>query len=129
MQETLSSGSWHLLPGCAHNRLMHELEDKHFYVFPSQQEREGQSNAVTEAMGYGVIPIASPQGFNRSTIGYDILIVEELSAEAYAERIAMIIHNKEIEKYSQFVRQRFMENYSEEVVFSQTKKNFEEIIG
>lgn len=80
-------------------------------------------------MGYGVIPIASPQGFNRSTIGYDILIVEELSAEAYAERIAMIIHNKEIEKYSQFVRQRFMENYSEEVVFSQTKKNFEEIIG
>lgn len=128
MQETLHSESWYLLPGCAHEELLHVLADKHFYIFPSEQIREGQSNAVTEAMGYGVIPIASPQGFNRSTIGNKTLIVEDMSAEAYAERIAMIIRNDQIGFYSQFVRKRFMENFTEEVVFEHAKKTFEKIL-
>ena len=129
MEGSLRTGSWILLPGCAHDELLHLLSDKHFFIFPSQQIREGQSNAVTEAMGYGVIPIASPQGFNRSTIGDSTLIVEELSAKAYAERLANIIRNGEIEKCSHFVRQRFMENFTEGIVFAQAKKTFKDIIG
>lgn len=129
MQKTLLLGSWHLLPGCAHEELLHILINKHFFIFPSQQIREGQSNAVTEAMGYGVIPIASPQGFNRSTIGDNALIVEELSAEAYAGRISTIIREGKIEKYSKGVRQRFLENYTEEVVFEQAKKTYETIFA
>jgi glycosyltransferase involved in cell wall biosynthesis len=113
-----------LLPGCSHDELKTVFADKHFYVFPSQQEREGQSNAVTEAMSQGVIPIASPQGFSRSTIGDDYLIVDELTAEAYAERIAEIIRKREIEKYSQFVRKRFLENYTEKAVFGRMRGVF-----
>ena len=121
MQDTLVPGSYQLLPGCSHDELKPVFADKHFYVFPSQQEREGQSNAVTEAMSHGIIPIASPQGFNRSTIGDDYLIVEELTAEAYAEKIAEIIRKGEIDKYSLFVRSRFMENYTEKAVFNRMK--------
>ncbi len=129
MKESLRTGSWILLPGCAHDDLLHLLSEKHFYIFPSKQKREGQSNAVTEAMGYGIIPIASPQGFNRSTIGDNTLIIEEMSAEAYAERIAKIIRDGDIEKYSHFVRQRFMENFTEEIVYAQARNTIKEIIG
>lgn len=121
IQESLQPGSYKLLPGCSHDELKSVFADKHFYVFPSQQEREGQSNAVTEVMSYGIIPIASPQGFSRSTIGDDYLIVDELTAEAYADRIADIIRNGEIEKYSQFVRNRFLENYTEKAVFERMR--------
>ena len=128
MKESLQPGSYQLLPGCSHDELKAVFFDKHFYVFPSQQEREGQSNAVTETMSYGIIPIASPQGFSRSTIGDDYLIVEELTPEAYAERIAAIIRNGEIDKYSQFVRKRFLENYTEKAVFDKAKIYFSTIM-
>ena len=121
MQETLQPGTWQLLPGCSHDKLKTFFVDKHFYIFPSQQEREGQSNAITEAMSYGIIPIASPQGFSRSTIGDDYLIIDELSSEAYAKRIADIIKEKKIEMYSQFVRERFLNNFTEKVVFGRMK--------
>lgn len=118
MQDLLKPDSYTYFPGCKHEDLPSILEDKHFYLFPSTQPREGQSNSVTECMSYGIVPIASPQGFNRSTIGDDNLIVEELSAEAYAERIIGIIRKVEIEKYSQFVRKRFEENFTEAAVYS-----------
>ena len=128
MSDKLEEGSYQLLPGCEHEQLREVFADKHFYIFPSIQPHEGQSNAVTEVMSYGIIPIASPQGFNRSTIGDDYLIVDELTSEAYAERIAEIIRKGEIEKYSRFVRQRFMDNYTEQVVFERTRKMYQSII-
>ena len=120
MVEKLREGSFQLLPGCDHDKLQDVLKNKHFYIFPSTQPREGQSNAVTEVMSYGIIPIASPQGFNCSTVGCEELIVRELTAEAYSNRISSIIRNNEIEKYSKYVRTRFLNNFTEEVVFKQT---------
>ena len=117
MEKLLRPDSFIYLPGCKHDELPSLLEDKHFYIFPSTQPREGQSNSVTECMSYGIIPIASPQGFNRLTIGDGNLIVDDLSAEVYAGRITDIIRKGEMEKYSLFVRKRFMENYTESVVY------------
>lgn len=126
-QDLLKPGSYTYLPGCKHENLPSLLIDKHFYIFPSTQPREGQSNSVTECMSYGIIPITSPQGFNRSTVGDDNLIVEELSAEAYAERIIGIIRKGEIERYSQFVRRRFEENYTAFVVSTRLLSEYEKI--
>ncbi len=120
MVEKLREGSFQLLPGCDHDKLQEVLKGKHFYIFPSTQPREGQSNAVTEVMSYGIIPVASPQGFNCSTIGCEELIVRELTAEAYFNRISSIIRNNEFEKYSRYVRTRFLNNFTEEVVFKRT---------
>ena len=129
MEDNLEKESFILLPGCDHNELQKIIADKHFYVFPSEQPREGQSNAVTEAMSLGIIPIASPQGFSRSTIGDDFLIVDELSAEAYAQRIASIIEDGKIEFYSKFVRKRFLENFTETIVFEKAKVEYSKILG
>lgn len=129
MEETLEAGSFVLLLGREHDELQEIMNDQHFYIFPTVQPREGQSNAVTEVMSYGIIPIASPQGFNRSTIGDDNLIVETLAAEAYAERIASIVSNGKIKQYSEFVRRRFLDNFTEDVVFENTRKEYEKIFN
>lgn len=129
MKNSLSNGSYELLPGCEHDKLQSHISDKHFYIFPSVQPREGQSNAITESMSFGIIPIASPQGFNRSTIGDDRLIVESLRAEDYANRIKEIIVKDEIEYYSQYVRKRFIEHYTEDAVFKRTKEEYLKIFN
>lgn len=125
----LEQNSYEFIPGCTHDKLKNLLQDKHFYLFPSQVVLEGQSNSVTEAMSYGIVPIASPQGFNRSTIGNDNLIVEKYAAEEYAKRINEIIDNNELDYYSEFVYRRFLDNYTESVVFEKTRIVYDEIYG
>ena len=120
MQQVLLPGSFVLMPGVNHEKMKDLLGDKHFFIFPSEQPREGVSNALIEAMSYGIIPIASPQGFNRSTIGDDSLIINEIKAELYASRIAAIIQNNEIDYYSRFVHNRFLDNFTETIVVERT---------
>lgn len=120
MRRELKDGTYIYLPGCKHEGLPNLLTDKHFYIFPSTQPREGQSNSVTESMAYGIIPIASPQGFNRSTIGDNKLIVDELKAEAYAQKIIEIIKTDNCNKYSEQVFKQFKNNFTQEVVFKRT---------
>ena len=129
IREKMDHNSFSIVPGCSHSKIKELLTDKHFYLFPSTAFLEGQSNSVTEAMSFGIIPIASPQGFNRSTIGEDYLIVEELTAEAYAEKIKTIISEGLIDHFSYFVRSRFLECFSEKVIFERTKKEYERIFA
>lgn len=124
MKMLLKEGTYSFLPGCKHEELPLLLTDKHFYIFPSTQVREGQSNSVTESMAYGIIPIASPQGFNRSTIGDDYLIVEELNAYAYADRIIEIIKNGMVLHYSRQVFERFQKNFTQKVVFEHALETY-----
>ena len=124
MIEQLKEGTYSFLPGCKHEDLPSFLTDKHFYIFPSTQIREGQSNSVTESMAYGIIPIASPQGFNRSTIGDDYLIVEELNANAYADRIIEIIKSCKVQHYSRQVFEQFQKNFTQKVVFEHTLETY-----
>ena len=125
MQDLLQEGSYSYFPGCNHDDLPSLLLDKHFYIFPSTQPREGQSNSVTECMSYGIIPIASPQGFNRSTVNDNYLIIDDLSATSYAERITKIIKENSIAKYSKQVYNYFQTNFSQEVVFKKTLEVYE----
>lgn len=116
MKEKLQEGSYEYITGRSHNKLQKHLLDKHFYIFPSKQMYEGHSNAVTEAMAYGIVPIASPQGFSRTVIGNDELIVNELSAEQYAQRIVRIISDNRFNELSAFVYNRIQENYTYSIV-------------
>lgn len=45
------------------------LRKADFFLFPTFHFGEGQSNALTEAMACGCVPIASDHGFNASVIG------------------------------------------------------------
>lgn len=40
----------------------------HFFMFPTRHPGEGHSNALTEAMATGCVPVAADNGFNRSVI-------------------------------------------------------------
>ncbi len=117
----LKAGSYEFIQGCDHQELKRFLVDKHYYLFPSEQKREGHSNALTEAMSYGLVPVASAQGFNRTVIGNDLFVVDEFDAQKYADVIASITHKNEFEKYSDFVYWRVIDNYTEYKV----RKNLE----
>lgn len=71
-----------------------------FFLFPSEEPREGQSNSLTETMSFGIIPIATSQGYNRSTINCDELICDEITAEAYSNRIISVLSGHGIGFYS-----------------------------
>ena len=43
--------------------------NSHFFLFPTWWPGEGQSNALTEAMACGCVPIVSDHGFNAPTVG------------------------------------------------------------
>src|SRR4029079_861772 len=40
------------------------LSQEHIFLFPTRHPGEGHSNALTEAMAAGLVPVCSDQGFN-----------------------------------------------------------------
>lgn len=127
MQDKLAPNTFKYLPGLKHEDVPKLLSEQHFYIFPSTQPREGQSNSVTECMCYGIIPIASPQGFNRSTVGDDSLIIDALEANQYASKIIDIINNKKLNSLSYQVYNHFRNNFSQDVVFGKTVERINKI--
>lgn len=88
------------IDGCNHEKLRDYLLDKHFYLFPTTEMREGHSNALTEAMAFGIVPVASSNGFNRSVIDDNSLIVTKLDPKAYADIIVKILDSGSYDDYS-----------------------------
>jgi glycosyltransferase involved in cell wall biosynthesis len=105
-----------ILPACTHNELKTQLRDKHFYIFPSINPREGHSNSLTEAMTWGVIPITSSQGFSKTVIGVDKLVINEANEKIFASTISDIIEKKEISILSEKMYRRIKQNYTEDIV-------------
>jgi glycosyltransferase involved in cell wall biosynthesis len=46
-----------------------ELGRSHIFLFATRHTGEGHSNALTEAMAMGCVPVASDNGFNKTVIG------------------------------------------------------------
>lgn len=129
MAEKLLPNSYSYIAGLPHDDLAPKLADSHFYIFPSTQPLEGQSNSVTEAMSFGIIPIASPQGFNRSTIGNDYLIVGDLTAVNYANKIIEIMENDKSTELSRQIFERFRNNFIQSIVFKNTIAVYNDIFS
>lgn len=91
-----------------------------FFLFPSEEPREGQSNSLTETMSFGIIPIATSQGYNRSTIDCEDLICDEITAEAYSNKVLSVMSNRGIDFYSrrmyEHVKECFTYNKVKEMV-------------
>lgn len=93
-----------------------KLKSSHYFVFPSENRQEGHSNSLTEAMGCGVVPIVSPAGFNTSICGDAELVIEQMEAVRYAEKIIQIERAGKWEHYSNQVFQRVKTMYTSQVV-------------
>ena len=111
-------------PACDHNKLKEYLSDKHFYLFPTTEPREGHSNALTEAMAWGIIPIATDMGFNRTIAGNNSLIVEKPSSESLASVISNIIKNRQIPELSKQAYIRIQNNYTEDIVYNRLNEEY-----
>jgi glycosyltransferase involved in cell wall biosynthesis len=111
-------------PACSHERLKEYLADKHFYIFPTTEPREGHSNALTEAMSWGLIPITTDMGFNRTVVGNNALIVETLSSESFASIVSQIIDKGNILELSKQAYYRIQKKYTEEIVYNRLKEEY-----
>lgn len=102
-----------LFPPQNFNELSERLKTKHFFIFPSKEKREGHSNALTEAMVFGVVPVASNQGFNKTVVNELSLISESFKAKSYA-KIIMKVWETNWSILSKKMYDRVEENYTEE---------------
>jgi glycosyltransferase involved in cell wall biosynthesis len=93
-----------------------ELQKAHFFIFPSQEKKEGHSNSLTEAMTFGVVPVVSSAGFNSSIVAKPELVVTDMDPTGYANVMDKIIQDKSWGIYSKFVYDRIKENYTEDRV-------------
>ena len=129
MEQTLKPGTYTFISGYARIGIRNILFDKHFLIYPSTLAREGQSNSITESMSCGVVPVSSPQGFSRTVIGNDRLIVNELSAQAYADRVLEILSDGSFSELSQFVYERIKSNYTQAVIEPKLREQYERLWG
>lgn len=85
----------------------------HFFLFPTSHVGEGQSNALTEAMACGCVPIASEHGFNVSVIGdCGRLLPPQARASDYADALQAIWSSGSWGSLSQRARQRIRDRFS-----------------
>ncbi len=89
------------------------LQTCHFFLFPSDESREGHSNSLTEAMGCGIVPVVSDAGFNRQVVDDDRLVVSGTNASSYADIVYEIWTTGQWENYSRRMYSRIAENFTE----------------
>lgn len=108
-----------------HEKLKEILVPQHFMIFPSSELQEGHSNALTEAMGIGVVPIVNNNNFLPAIVGDDSLIAKEMKAEAYAEIIERVINDGIFEDLSLRMFNRVRSNFTQHVIENKIKNVFE----
>ena len=114
-----------ITPPVNREELFQILRTKHFFIFPSSEKREGHSNSLTEAMSFGLVPIASNSGFNKSVIGMDDFIVMNFNPIEYSEKIWEIWKSGNWAKYSEMMNDRIKTNYLESIVSKTLLKAYE----
>lgn len=115
-------------PACNHEELKTVLQDKHIYIFPTKEPREGHSNAMTEAMAWGVIPVAAGHGFNRSVISNDKLIVEDIDADMFAKTIDSLIKSGDMSAVSGKMHDRVGKHYTQGIAYQRLKDEYHQLL-
>lgn len=90
-----------------------ELLKSNFFIFPTFHDGEGHSNALSEAMAYGVVPLVSDNGFNKAVVK-DVGKVFDINAkaESYAEAVDEIVVNGKWQKFSEAARLKILNKFS-----------------
>lgn len=94
------------------------LAKAHFFLFLSKWYGEGHSNALTEAMSQGCIPVVTDHGFSKSVIGDTGLCVEDRDdTEAIAGQLNALLHDPQArDRCSRAAWERVKTHYSETAV-------------
>lgn len=106
-------------------RVLEAFGTSHFFVFPTRHPREGHSNALTEAMMMGCVPVASDWGFSRSVVGASGLILDAAAGpEEYAAAIKAVVDRGEWLDRSHAVAKRACERFSSEQVVAMLVRRY-----
>lgn len=119
LQDLSSKAAWLKFKGTLDFKsIKEELSTSNFFLFLTHWQGEGHSNALTEAMGQGVIPVTTNQGFCREVIGSDgICIMDRDETVAIAKAIEDQVNNPaEMLKRSQSLVQLVTDRYSSDAV-------------
>ena len=93
------------------------LAAAHFFVFPTFHRGEGHSNALTEAMAEGVVPVCSDSGFNRCVAGEAGLVLPAIAtATDYASALRDIGTGPAWRSLSEKARARIAQRFTSEAV-------------
>lgn len=105
------------------------IRGAHFFLFPTRHDGEGHSNALTEAMAEGLVPLCADNGFNRSVIG-DCGRIFDRNADgaAYAEAVRAIITSGGWWQLSRRTAERIARNYTAETVVPGLIERYREIM-
>ncbi|WP_298488565.1 glycosyltransferase [uncultured Maribacter sp.] len=98
--------------------LVDRLKGKHFFIFPTEEPREGHSNSLTEAMSLGIIPICSNYGFNREIVNSDSLILNEFDVKLYSNLIIDIWEKNDWTKFSKDMQDIVASKFTSSIVQS-----------
>lgn len=97
----------------------------HFFLFPTWWPGEGQSNALTEAMACGCVPIVSDHGFNAATVGNCGAVLRlDQGASDYAEAVQRIWESGQWNTLSARSAQRVREHYSSVAVIDHLTEQY-----
>lgn len=120
--------SWH--GPLAPDAVRRHLAAAHFFIFPTRHPGEGHSNALTEAMAQGVVPICSENGFNRSVVA-DTGAVLPLDAAPsdYANALAEIWRSRAWRSRSDAARTRVLRNFTSDVVVSGLVRQYTSVMA
>lgn len=106
-------------------QVLAELGRSHIFLFATRHPGEGHSNALTEAMAMGCVPVASDNGFNRSVIGdAGRVLALDATAAQYADAIETLWSQGQWAGLSQAAMARTKELYSTEQAVSRLQATY-----
>jgi len=107
-----------------------KLQKSHFFLFPTFNQMEGHSNALTEAMAFGVVPICSKQGFNETIVGECGKILSVTASESeYAHSIQDIWKNNKWSELSSLCRNTIEKKFTSEVVIPNIILKYQQVVN
>lgn len=101
------------------------LDGADIFAFLTHWKGEGHSNALTEAMARGCVPIVTRHGFNESVVGTcGIVVLDRSDHASIAARIAEILKG-DIKQARQQCTDRIIEQFSMAIVLGTLHKIYE----
>lgn len=116
------------LPRSSHEVIAGIMKTQHIFLFPSNEKREGHSNALNEAMSWGLVPIVSNNNFLSDIVGDPELVVDGFVPEDYAKCISRLIDEDLLVEKSISVYNRVKNNFTQFVVEGKLKKELLDIL-
>lgn len=105
-----------------HKTLKALMAEQHIYLFPSAEPCEGHSNALNEAMSWGLVPVVSSNNFLPAIVGIPELVADGYNKEQYISIISSLIDEGRLEEYSNLVYNRVKDNFSQSIVERKLEK-------